>query len=483
MTDSDDTDVLLVIPNDFFSVDEPETRESRSNSFKMSDPVNQTHSQTISAPQIKATTSKRSTAFEQYCANHMESSLNQGNVQPLENNLLLQEIDGFLSQIQQQPNRTMYCESTTSELPSLKDLWHTGGSASNSSVHKSMLEERLRRRHLEQNLEATQIELVEAQQKVSVALGVDQAKDVAIGKLRTTIKVIQQQADASKEALHEKVRGLEVELMACLESSKRLKETNALLEGKVAHLTTATNDIREINKKQLEDLQVSFVFDNNWPTWMNLIIFFPFQIRLSNSLKAEQLINDDLVRTRNQLVIERNGHRENQESWQRKEGNYKGEQETLRASLKHFYQKQLNDVVHEKLREFQKQMDDLEVQFQGEYQRRERQIAERAIEQMELIYTKNEEELRLMQEKHREEVKFVQLQLEMAQTTISEAQHRLMGYGAVGDGGGRVEGESLKKRNNNETSKTPIKRINFSATGRAHSPELQGYIDTVGIVE
>lgn len=215
------------------------------------------------------------------------------------------------------------------------------------------------------------------------------------------------------------------------------------------------------------------------------------QIRLSNSLKAEQLINDDLVRTRNQLVIEKNCHRENQETWTRKEGNYKGEQESLRGSLKHYYQKQLNDVVNEKLGEFQKQMDDLEVQFKMEYLRRERQIAERAIQQMELIYKKNEEEVRLLTEKHQEEIKFVQLQLEMAQTTISEAQHRLAGD--LGRVMMKKEVEDThhhritppKKVNNNST-KTPIKRINnyhnendFNSTRRVNSPELQGYIDTV----
>lgn len=173
-------------------------------------------------------------------------------------------------------------------------------------------------------------------------------------------------------------------------------------------------------------------------------------------------------------MIEKNCHRENQETWQRKEANYKGEQESLRASLKHFYQKQLNDVVREKMKEFQKQMDDLDMQFKMDNLSRERQIAERAIQQMELIYKKNEEEVGLLTEKHQEEIKFVQLQLEMAQTTITEAQQRLMIKKEVFSNG---EGEEHSpKKVNNVTMK---RNNNWHAMGRGHSPELQGYIDTV----
>lgn len=175
------------------------------------------------------------------------------------------------------------------------------------------------------------------------------------------------------------------------------------------------------------------------------------------------------------MVIEKNCHRDNQETWTRKEANYKGEQETLRASLKHYYQKQLNDVVNEKLREFQTQMDELSGHFKSDFLQRERQIAERAIQQMELIYKKNEEEVRLLTEKHQEEIKFVQLQLEMAQTTISEAQQRLMGGGGM-----TMQKESFKESPKKIlNSKKFNNNINGINSTKRHSPELQGYIDTV----
>lgn len=497
MSDSDDTDVLLLIPNDFFSVEDQATEK-----------VDRRSSNLISFSSIKMDNCSEKdahphpcTAFEQYCADNFESSLrDKPEMRCSSEKNILQEIDSYLHQVNTQhprlPHRTLHPYSSTeptsenvSEIPSLRELWQIEGghkSTGGGAPPGSLLEERLRRKHLERNLEETQIQLMEAQQKVSVALNVDQAKDVAIGKLRATVKDLQQRLEGNgemlrqfdelrrdKETLEDHRRALEVELKTSLERSKKLKENNEILEEKVKHLTTATNDIREINKKQIEDLQT----------------------RLSNSLKAEQLINDDLVRTKNQLVIERNCHRENQEMWSRKETNFKSELDALRGSLKNYYQKQLNEVVGQKAKEFQKQLDDMEVSFKMDHLRRERQIAERAVEQMELIIRKNEEEVRLLSEKHREEIKFVQLQLEMAQATISEAQQRLTvqvreeeeGQENVNRGMREerqrilrqkleVNERSPKKLNVNN-NKTPPKK-GFSAE-KANSPELQNYIETV----
>lgn len=484
MSDSDDTDVLLLIPNDFFAVDERESDRRSSNLISFSS-IKMNESGLRNPPPC--------TDFDQYCTDNFESSLSlKHRQQSASEKNILREIDSYLNQVQLPPPRHHCpvrvtddrCSDTPSEIPSLRELWQTdttlmqGGGNDKSRTGGSLMEERLRRKHLERNLEAIQMELIEAQQKVSVALNVDEAKDVAIGKLRATVKALQTRQEDNenvqrrleemreeKESVQGRCRELEVELKASLERSKKLIESNELLEEKVKHLTTATNDIREINKKQIEDLQV----------------------RLSNSLKAEQLINDDLVRTRNQLVIEKNCHRENQEMWSRKESNFKSELETLRASLKHYYQKQLNDVVEQKVRDFQKQMDDVEVNFKMDYLARERQIAERAIVQMDLIFRKNEEEVLLLTEKHREEIKFIQLQLEMAQSTISEAQQRLIVH-ARGEeeqdkrqerrDAMRLKLESNERSPKKLNNKTPIKK-SFNAE-KANSPELQGYIETVG---
>lgn len=62
--------------------------------------------------------------------------------------------------------------------------------------------------------------------------------------------------------------------------------------------------------------------------------------------------------------------------------------ETQRQSLKSFYQKQLEQVVGEKLQEFQNQIDTVEETLKADAKQRELLIAERAIKQMELINEK-----------------------------------------------------------------------------------------------
>lgn len=57
-------------------------------------------------------------------------------------------------------------------------------------------------------------------------------------------------------------------------------------------------------------------------------------------------------------------------------------------SLKSFYQNQIEDVVQQKVKEFQQQLDMVEDSFKVESRQREKLIAERAIKQMELFNQK-----------------------------------------------------------------------------------------------
>lgn len=62
--------------------------------------------------------------------------------------------------------------------------------------------------------------------------------------------------------------------------------------------------------------------------------------------------------------------------------------DTQKISLKMYYQKQLEDVVKQKLNEFQNQVDTMHERLKEENKQREHTIAERAIKQMELINQK-----------------------------------------------------------------------------------------------
>lgn len=64
------------------------------------------------------------------------------------------------------------------------------------------------------------------------------------------------------------------------------------------------------------------------------------------------------------------------------------ELESQKVTLKSFYQNQIEEVVQQKVKEFQKQLDLVEDAFKVESKQRERLIAERAIKQMELFNQK-----------------------------------------------------------------------------------------------
>lgn len=101
------------------------------------------------------------------------------------------------------------------------------------------------------------------------------------------------------------------------------------------------------------------------------------------------------------------------------------ELESQRISLKSYYQQQLEQVVSQKLAEFQTQLDAVEGNVRTEAKEREKLLAERAIKQIEMINTKNEQEIELLQEKHREEVELYRIQLSNATKTIEELQEKL----------------------------------------------------------
>lgn len=129
------------------------------------------------------------------------------------------------------------------------------------------------------------------------------------------------------------------------------------------------------------------------------------------------------------------------------------EMESQRAALKVFYQTQLDDLVRAKVDEYQKQFDSMEKSIRRETKQNEHAIAERALKQIELLtqkyfktnFTNNwssvnfpsfvfihrsEQELLLLEEKHREEMELCKIRLGNATKIISQLEQELSIYRA-----------------------------------------------------
>ena len=180
--------------------------------------------------------------------------------------------------------------STKSNLLSLNEIWGSNSSSSDKTLC-SLQEEKMRRQHLERNIQLLQSKLLEYDQKICVAINVDQDKNDLIRKLEEEILNLKQKLHDAELKLsedHEKYLAenaelkhknlyFEKELADTITVVKKLQEKNEILENKVDVLSTANNDVNESHRRQLKDLE----------------------IRLSNSLEVEKGLHEKIANLNN----------------------------------------------------------------------------------------------------------------------------------------------------------------------------------------
>ncbi|XP_058824281.1 myosin heavy chain, non-muscle [Topomyia yanbarensis] len=355
--------------------------------------------------------------------------------------------------------------NTRTPLLSLHEIWNNNAINQESS---KVQEERMRRQHLERNIHMLQAKLLEYEQKIAVAIDVDKEKEGMILRLEQESvnlnqhirdlehkhneqheKLLQENVDIKNKNLH-----LEKELGETIVVARKLQDRNETLESKVESLTTANQDVTDVHKNQLKDLE----------------------IRLSNSRESERNLKEQCSRLKksneqmkDELEVERKKSEETNklradlaslkvkvdnlnrkladantqnDSFKEQIKDLKAQNDThleekknllkeldvQRLSLKKYYQSQLEDVVADKLREFQKQLTAVEEQLRSEAKRKERLLAERAIKQIELINQTNEQEIKLLNEKYNEQEALYRLQLTNSSKTIHDLEDKLACY-------------------------------------------------------
>ncbi|XP_055541745.1 protein BCAP [Wyeomyia smithii] len=355
--------------------------------------------------------------------------------------------------------------STRTPLLSLSEIWNSNAVNQESS---KIQEERLRRQHCERNIQALQARLLEYEQKIAVAIDVDKEKEGIILKLednairleRRVRELKQTHAESNEKLLQENLEiknknlFLEKELSDTIATIRQLQDRNECLESKIESITSANRDASDVHKNQLKDLE----------------------IRLSNSKESERNLKEQLTKLRksndqlkDELEVERKKAEEcnklradfaslkvkaenlnrklnesntqneyyktqiqdiktQSETHLQEKRNLLKELDVQRLSLKKYYQSQLEDVVADKLKEFQKQLKNVEEQLNDEAKRKERLLAERAIKQIELINQTNEQEIKLLNEKYSEQESLYRLQLANSSKTIHELEDKLASY-------------------------------------------------------
>ncbi|KXJ80625.1 hypothetical protein RP20_CCG023948 [Aedes albopictus] len=366
--------------------------------------------------------------------------------------------------IQQSSSRSSLIQARP-PLLSLNEIWNSNAVNQESS---KVQEERLRRHHCERNIQALQVKLLEYEQKIAVAVDVDKEKETIILRLEEDVLRLNRQihdteskhTESQEKLLQENVEiknknlFLEKELSETIAVVRKLQDKNELLESKVESLTSANRDVTDVHKNQLRDLEIRLANSKDTERSLKEQVakFRKSSDQLRDELEAERKKSEDT----NKLRADYASLKVKTDNLSKKFSEMNGQNETLkeqikdlkgqvdshmeekkklikeldiqRLSLKKYYQAQLEDVVADKLKEFQKQLASVEEQLKSEAKRKERLIAERAIKQIELINQTNEQEIKLLNEKCNEQESLYRLQLTNSSKTIHELQEKLDSY-------------------------------------------------------
>ncbi|XP_037932375.1 centrobin [Teleopsis dalmanni] len=348
-------------------------------------------------------------------------------------------------------------------LISLSDIWGKSGqgTAIACTPNLTLKEEQLRRQHLEKIIRGLQSRLLEYQQRLSVAIEVDRSKDAALTNSRSECRrlelelkqmhELEKKWDNDHSEYNEKLNLLQKELSQAVGLVTKFEEKNEKLEKEVSDKSRKYSECSNTYKQQLEELEIKLqvcqkseeIATNELNKFKDKYTKVEYQ---NEKLKMRcDEFEKDLKMTREQKEILQEYHNKQKNRADSIDSQKKTLQETIdrltenetalkrklelqQKTLKTHYQQQLENVVGQKLKEFQAQLDKAEDTLKAEARDRERLIAERAVKQLELINEKNELELNLLQEKNSEEVSLYRIQLANASKKIEDLETKLDNY-------------------------------------------------------
>lgn len=349
-------------------------------------------------------------------------------------------------------------------------------------------EEHCRRQHCEDLIQKLQVRLLEEQQKVAVAIRVDQEKDEAISKLmegwmklvsywrilesqrcklENQLETEREKFESEVSAACQTVKRYETELSKALdlahgykekcEASENEKKTVITSAGK--EIESLKNDLKGIKDKlqserghveRLEKLLV--IKEDSLGQAMTKICDMHNQIRelkknlkelqaelevgrlekdkISEKLKDEKCRVSGLEQSKKILLQANEELKKKEKSLKENVKTVTDQVDKIKVELKEFYQNQVEKIVQEKLKEFQEQLSLAERSLQKEIEEREKTISEMAIKQVQQIVEKHVVEVNLLEEKHKEELELWKASTHRAEEAIAEMQKKLDQYTA-----------------------------------------------------
>ncbi|XP_014217062.1 interaptin [Copidosoma floridanum] len=370
-------------------------------------------------------------------------------------------------------------------LLTLSDFWNQDSSKSQEEQLKIKLEEeKLKRQHCEKMIQELQKKLLEQQEKIAVAIGVDDEKNLFIAQFQMSWKKMKHklcELESERENLQKLIKSIsdkhQLEITECQEQIKKnedelskalnlatgykeksdslVKEKLELLKSHADELESYKSLVQEAESRYEEmkkecqklleknqqtdetlksvqqDLNKELIKSNEVKSELAIIhkaldtceaelaLLRQEKENAQLKLKEELSRNSILEQGKASLLIAVDEVKKAEKLAKNEVKSLMEQQEKLRAELRDIYQKQVDEVVKNKLQEFQKQLDSAEMIFQNELETKQRAIAEIAARKIKSVIDKHQLEINLVEEKHKEEKKLYEVKL--AQETQKSA--------------------------------------------------------------
>ncbi|XP_050294210.1 rho-associated protein kinase 1 isoform X3 [Anthonomus grandis grandis] len=364
-------------------------------------------------------------------------------------------------------------------LLNLADIWGTHIVESPGKVSQKLQEERMRRQHCEQLIQELQNRNLELQQKLVVAVKVDETKNDTIRQFKETLDNISdkfEKLNEEKASWDREVARLKSQFSVELESANQKatyyeKEASKSLniahanQDKIASLEKRCSELQqELTKieQKFGDVQDSYnkEFERN-KQLADIISQKELELRESKTIlnnakeevtqsrKAVELcqieftsvkkecanLEADLRESTNTIInlteqkkklgAEIQMYKVNEKKLTEDLEQARQKVENTKLELRNFYQGQLELIVENKRKEMQSQLDKERQNCLEEIKKKELSMAKTAANHIKEISDKCGLEIKLLEQKHQEEIRLYQMQLSHANKELETLQNKL----------------------------------------------------------
>lgn len=378
------------------------------------------------------------------------------------------------TQITAKWNQNYMIPKEQQKLLSLKELWGENSENKYQMFQEKLEEEKIKRQHCEQIIHELQSRALELQERLAVAVQVDQAKDKAIIKFHEAWEHIAERMESlnrEKDSLESDLKELQLKSLQDLEECGKKINHYEKEASKALHLAHGNQekfgDILQQNKEYVDQVQQQEVTIQELQSKheeecsknkllgeiitrkelelneANKVLTGSRQ-EVAHSKKAielcqieftnmktqytqlELLLNDKEMQIKDLENQKRNfaSDNENLKMLKIKHENelskLKESNEKCKFELRNFYQEQVEIVVRDKLKEFQSQLDKAENSLEDELKKRELSIAQTAALHIKELSEKHNLEVNLLKEKHQEEINLYRVKVDQCQQHIEQ---------------------------------------------------------------